>query len=931
MKSRKYSAGILLSSLFLILSFTATAGTIKGHVRDSLSKENLTGATVYLKENNQLNDGVGLEGSYAIKNVPAGTYTVVVQFFGYTQLEKTVTLTDAQQTVTIDFAMSSQAQTLGQINVVGNYDQGSDNYARSAEKTSDYLLNIVSAKTMLLLPDITVGDVLQRVSGIVTQKSVTGGGKYVVIRGMDKRYSYVTVNGVKVASPDYENKYVPLDLFPSGMLDRLEVIKTLRPDMEGDAVGGVMNLVLKNPPLDYKIIDAELSGGYAQNLFSNNFNGINASAINAKSPEAINGTSYVATPNDFPTQPFIYNIGKAAPSFTTGATFGERFLNNKLGLIVSAFYQNTYTQTNAFFTTPDPQPGTNNGPNTPVFDDVQNRVYSTQQTREAGHLKLDYDFNKKNKISFYAMYVGMNQLRSDFKSTQTLGTGSGASDLAQDYETKVTDQSIFNASLNGQDSLLHNLYLDWTANYSRGFSNTPDWGDLTTEDQNGGATYYYKGWGGKWWQNTDDNYTGYINLTYKVKLFGQDVKFKVGAMNRDKTRNDLYEDYSLSVITPYTYVYSPTSLNQNIWSIAGSEYGSPGDANNYNVQEDVTAVYGMVNFNVGDKWEVMGGLRGENTSLAFHDPLPIDVAADSGTIQYFDWLPSVEVKYNITPKQSIRASFFQSITRPSFEELMPYSIAGDYYTEEGNPYLLHSQAYNYDLRYEFFPTASEEILAGVFYKNIIDPIEYSLQRFKTSSQYLQPVNDTNSAFAYGFEFVVAKYIKDFGVSANYSYTKSQTTVPTVYYYTTPSGSQTNEIMNETRPLQGQASNIANLSLLYKNSKIGLDLNLSGVYTGKLIYATSLNYDMDLWQMPQFRLDFSFQKKISKKYKLSVFGKINNILNTPLVIMQYPPSPYSNSGSAGYIPNQSGTGLISSILQEKETYGQFYTLGVRYKF
>jgi len=262
---------------------------------------------------------------------------------------------------------------------------------------------------------------------------------------------------------------------------------------------------------------------------------------------------------------------------------------------------------------------------------------------------------------------------------------------------------------------------------------------------------------------------------------------------------------------------------------------------------------------------------------------------------------------------------------------MPYSIAGDDYTEVGNPYLLHSQAQNYDLRYEFFPSPTDQIMAGVFYKNLIDPIEYTLTQDKISSQYLQPINDTNKAFSYGFELVITKYFwKYYGVSANYTYTQSQTTVPTRYFYTTPSGGLTDVTVNETRPLQGQADNIANLSLLYKNPKMGLDVNVSGVYTGKLISVVSQAYGLNLWQMPQVRLDLSFQKRLSKKIKLSIFGKINNILNSPNEIRIFAPSAYDNIGLTKYLPNQSGSGLITNILQEKETYGQYYTLGVRYK-
>lgn len=930
-KTSLYSLKSFITILLLTASIAGYSATIKGRIKDAKNNERLIGATVYIKDSIKINDVAGLDGEYSLKNIKPGTYTLVVSYLSYVTQEKTVTVANATDVVIADFDMEPDAQSLNQVQIFGGYDKEGDNYARSIEKNNDYILNVISAKTMLLLPDITVGDVLQRVSAVVTQKSVTGGGKFATIRGMNQRYNYSTINGVKIPSPDYQNNYVPLDLFPSQILGRLEVIKTLRPDMEGDATGGVINLVLKDSP-EKMAINAELFSGYNSNLFNNSFNSFNASAINQKSPEAINGPTYNATASDFPTQPFTYNQVKPIPDASGGFTFGDRFLNNKLGFTLSALYENTYSLTKSFFVTPDPEPGVTEGPNTPIFDDVENRVYSTQTTRDAAHLKLDYEISPKHKISFYTVYVGMNQYRSDFKTDTTLGTGTGAGVANQNYETKVTLEHIYSNILQGWDSLAPGLLFDWTAAYSDGFSNTPDWGTLSTSNSGAGSTVFtYSGWSGRWWQNNDQDFDGFANLTYKTTIFGQDVKFKVGAMNGDKHRVDEYEDYSLGTLNTTT-VYTPTNLSDSYFTTTGSEQGTQQSANNYTVQQDITAVYGMVNFNIGPKIEVMGGIRGENTLQAFNTQLPIVDAADYGYIHYIDYLPSGEIKFKITQKQAIRASYFSSITRPNFNELMPIQIPGDYFTTIGNPYLLHSQAQNYDLRYEFFPNTQDELLAGVFYKNIIDPIEYTLSRYKTSTQYLEPINDTNKAYDYGFELQIVHYFnKNFAISGNYTYSKSETTVPDKYYFLTAQNTQSNEILNETRPLQGQADNIGNLAVIYDNAKMGLKIMVAGVYTGKLIFATSPLYGFDLWQLPQERLDFSFEKNLCKKIKLSIFGKVTNILNTPLEIYEYPTSPYYNEGFANYLPNQSGSGKISSVLVEKDTYGQTYFLGLRYKF
>ena len=87
-------------------------------------------------------------------------------------------------------------------------------------------------------------------SGVTVERNSSGEGQYAILRGMDKRYNYTLVNGVKIPSPDNKNRFVPLDIFPSEMLDRLEVTKSLTANMEGDGIGGAVNLIMKDAPSD---------------------------------------------------------------------------------------------------------------------------------------------------------------------------------------------------------------------------------------------------------------------------------------------------------------------------------------------------------------------------------------------------------------------------------------------------------------------------------------------------------------------------------------------------------------------------------------------------------------------------------------------------------------------------------------------------------
>ena len=123
------------------------------------------------------------------------------------------------------------------------------------------VVNVMSAKAIELSPDITVANVIQRMSGVTIERNSSGEGQYAILRGMDKRYNYTLVNGVKIPSPDNKNRFVPLDIFPSEMLDRLEVTKSLTANLEGDGIGGAVNLVMKDAPSERQFT-VNLSTGY---------------------------------------------------------------------------------------------------------------------------------------------------------------------------------------------------------------------------------------------------------------------------------------------------------------------------------------------------------------------------------------------------------------------------------------------------------------------------------------------------------------------------------------------------------------------------------------------------------------------------------------------------------------------------------------------
>jgi outer membrane cobalamin receptor len=243
---------------------------------------------------------------------------------------------------------------------------------------------------------------------------------------------------------------------------------------------------------------------------------------------------------------------------------------------------------------------------------------------------------------------------------------------------------------------------------------------------------------------------------------------------------------------------------------------------------------------------------------------------------------------------------------------------------KGNNMLDRSKADNIDLRYEFFPGGADQFLLGAFYKKIANPIELTTQPQTTttsSSLILTPLN-FGAATNYGLEASVTKYRGDFGISANYTYTHSRITTSKGYLERDATGQIVTRSVEDTRPLQGQADHVANVSLLYKSFRNGLDMQLAYVYTGTRIILISPYYGLDYYQTPFSQLDFSIEKRFMKRF--SVYSKINNITNSPLKVVIHQPNSFLTGRYR--LPLQESN---DAITVQKDYYKPSFLLGLRY--
>ncbi|OJV16854.1 MAG: TonB-dependent receptor [Dyadobacter sp. 50-39] len=915
---------IYLHILLLLLSATTLqAGTLKGKLLEAATGEPALGVVISI-DGTTLHDISGLDGSFSIPNLQKGSYRLTIRHISYAPVQKEFAIA-GNEVIQMNLALEAAAGTkLDEVAVTGKRDGASDHTARLMERNASQVMNIVSGKTIQISPDLTVANVIQRISGVSIERNSNGDGQYAILRGMDKRYNYTLVNGVKIPSPDNKYRYVPLDIFPSDLLDRLEVYKALTPAMEGDAIGGAVNMVMKDAP-DRFTLSANVSTGYNELFMDRKFMGYDFRSIRAKSPYELNGNQYNATPADFSTSAVSYKLKTPAPNLLGSIAVGNRFLKDKLGILLAGSYQNTHRGSNSLFFDSEAV-DTLRGE---TLTRMSERQYSEQQIRYGLHSKMDYRINDRHKIQFYNAFMNLTNVQiRDAKSTQLTIGGydpvAGNATLGYSTRSRLTRQQIFNSTLQGKHQLLDALALQWSAVYSKATNEVPDnvTVPLTGIMQNFQERKTTVGDASRRWEhNSDRDFSGYLNLTYNTTLGETHVEWTAGGLFRDKSRSNFYNNYQLRPADPFAeFGKDFTDYTQIRWTIQNPR-GSVASALNYDATEQIKA--GFVQFKAEARnVEILGGVRAENTYQGYSMLFPIGEDRPNGKQKYTDILPSLHFKYKPEEHINLRASYFRSINRPGFFEIVPYRIVNEEYQERGNADLKRAVADNIDLRYELFPRASEQFMVGVFYKMIKDPIEYTLQRDAIRGQdiYYSPGNFGN-AKNYGLEIDYIKYVKQFGIKANYTYTHSRITTPKSKRIRNESGDLETINVQQTRPLYGQSAHVANLSVLYKNQENGIDAQLAGGYTGDRINTVSQFLDNDLWQKGFIQMDASVEKTF--RNGLGVFLKANNLLDTPMEVYM----KNSNAANAR-IPNQD---LSGKTLIRRDRYQRSYLLGVRYKF
>jgi len=477
---RYWFIGVLIRCLFAsaflcLINCSGFAASIKINVAGQGTQKPI--ANVSVKINNTaiaaLTDTNGL---CILNKIPAGKITIIFSAGDYKLKTITVTITD-DKLVTLNVWLEKLQINLNEVVISADINPRSDQQSRLTERNTVPLVDIASGNLIENTGSISAGDVVQHIQGLSVTHTNTGNSDKAIIRGMEAKYSYTLINGFKIPSPDDKSRYISLDLFPAELLQSVQVYKSLTADMEGDAIGGAVNLVMRQPP-DEPLLQVNLNTGYSGYYFNNPYRTFDSKAVQDKSPYERFGPDYYATGADFSKDNLSFHNSHPLPDVTANVLFGRKFLNNKLGLIASVDYKNIKTGSDGFFIPLNVQPNLNN---VPAFSDFYKQTYNNDKIAVSTSEQLVYQLNNENKFTLSHFYLNQKDIETRRMVDTSLALGRSGAGTGRIYisdRSRVHEQELNNINLKG-DHTYKDLNIDWAGVFSQADGKYPDWAELT--------------------------------------------------------------------------------------------------------------------------------------------------------------------------------------------------------------------------------------------------------------------------------------------------------------------------------------------------------------------------------------------------------------------------------------------------------------------
>ena len=858
--------------LLLVLStMTAMAGNIKGTVLDKQTKEPLTGATIQITGTAQ---GVvaDINGNYTL-NVNDGTYTITVRYIGYKDILLNSIKVKAE--TLLNFEMESDAQALGEVSVVAKKNLEGERALQMERQKATLAIENLGAKEMSIKGISNVEEGVKKITGI----SIASAGQ-LIVRGLGDRYSTTTLNGLPIASPNPDNKLIPLDIFPASTVQNITVSKVYDASAFADYSGAHIDISTKeNVGSDFLSISFNAGGKF--NTLGKDFYRMDRDGSLFKTPSldqklidmSLTDFEEYARHNRLFNTSFQVSKKTALPEFGGNIGFGKRFTlgGNEVSVLGSIGVSNDLqTMDNASIRTLE---ATGNTLNEFNYDSYSNEL------KIAALGNLGYSFRTSDHIGYTFFYARnaidtyMRREGVDYEDHHLIGSNN----VTHIY-------SLQNHQVNGKHYFGKQWDLNWSGSYSKTSSDEPDRRQvmfIREDDQiklfklNRQETMRYFG------SLNEDEWVGDLTASYR---FGDNNKLQAGFTYKDKNRDYMGTRfyYNLNKLNPtITDIYNTDSFlnmeNVENGSITIDRKKQPKDS--YTAGNSIYAGYIATEYYPVAPLLVNLGVRYE-ISKQWVDYYTDGGKAERSELNKNDLFPSLNMKYQMNEKNSLRFAFSRTVTRPSFIEMAPFLYQESYGSAQirGNADLQNGYNYNIDLRYELFEKNGDMLSITAYYKHLKAPIE-RVQTLSGGSA-VHSFRNADNGMATGVEIEFRKEIvKDlrFGVNGSYMYTNVK--LPEGGAYT-----------NSQRALQGASPYLANADLTYspafsndRQLSVALLYNLQG----PRIHSVGISGLGDIKQQPVHTLNFTGSYRFNRRFAVKL--QVNDLLNQDILFKQEVPT------------------------------------------
>ena len=885
---------LVIKGLFLIVGLlfsfqisqaqSDSKALIVGIVKDSTSSDVLPGASILVLGTSN-GTVTGFDGEYSMY-VKSGNLEIEISFIGYETKKVSVEIQPGE-TKSLNISLGVSSEFLDDVIVKATL--GGQLKALNQQKAADNLKNVISSDQMGNFPDQNTAESLQRVQGVTVLKD-EGDGRFVMVRGLSPTFTNISINGEQIPSPESEFRFVALDAIPSEQLASLEVSKSLTPDMDGDAIGGSINLVTPTA---------------------------SSSKLKASGSAAME-----------------YNSSSKKPSGLASISISKRSENEKFGFVVSGSYSDSkkHSERYKFDNWFDDET-----PND--LDELKIYDYEIDRTRIGFNSTLDYRFNDKNKIYFKTIYTELKE--KEHRRSLTMQSEYDEDDDVVVYEmgniTKIRpeDQGVYSFNIGGSHENIK-FILDYGLSYSKAFQITNAKNEQVFEnnedvswifdnsdalspqilnfkydgnehDMNDASMFEFDTYEVSKTLAEDRNVTAKINVAIPILVSENFGEIKFGGKIRSKDKSFEVQDYeeyeydgnsdmTLSQFSDKYIIkgFMDGELNQKIgpytsrglWNTFFDSNESdfendPGKSNeektlgDYEVSEDIYAGYVQAKIQI-KKMMILGGVRYEHTKFGYKsgvwDEDNEEAIRVDGTNDYGYLLPMLHLKYSLNDKNIIRGSITKSYSRPNFEDLVQgakFNIS-DGEAEISNPDLVPVKALNIDLFSEHYIGTIGLFSGGIFYKKLDDFIyKQTTDREFAGYEDIEVTQSINGddATLYGLEVgyqqnlsFLPGALKGLIVYANYTFTKSEATVKDFSNGEDLTGIQ----------LPGQAQNVGNVALGYVNK--GFKARLSLNYVDSFI--DEFDGDDLIIRDDRVQLDFNMSQAFAKNKWIAYVELVN---------------------------------------------------------